>query len=134
MPNPEFLGVSHFGLSVSDIDKSAKWYEQVLGLQPINKMELPNRTVVFLVHSSTGLVVGLAQHSENIKGNFDEMRIGLDHLALAVGSKDDLDVWESYFTSLNVTHSPVAHIDMGSVLTFRDPDNIQLELFWRNPG
>lgn len=134
MSDLKFNGIAHFGLSVSDIAASTKWYEQVLGLQPINKMDLPERNIAFLVHSSTGLVVALAQHNQGVNGDFDEMRTGLDHLAFGVDSKEDLDTWESHFSSLNVVHSPISHMEIGSVLVFRDPDNIQLELFWTKPN
>jgi catechol 2,3-dioxygenase-like lactoylglutathione lyase family enzyme len=30
---PEFKGVSHIELTVRDADRSATWYEQVLGMQ-----------------------------------------------------------------------------------------------------
>lgn len=134
MPNLKFNDIVHLGLSVSNLDASIKWYEQVLALQLVNKMDLADRSVAFVVNSSTGLVIALAQHSQGIKGDFNEMRTGLDHIAFGVESKDDLDAWESHFSSLRVVHSPVSHMEIGSVLVFRDPDNIQLEMFWRNPS
>ena len=32
---------------------------------------------------------------------------------------------------LGVTHSPITDREYGSVLTFKDPDGIQLEMFYR---
>jgi catechol 2,3-dioxygenase-like lactoylglutathione lyase family enzyme len=65
-------------------------------------------------------------------GSFDELRVGLDHLAFAVTDRDELDAWSQRLTLAGVTHSPVAaanSIPGAAVLVLRDPDNIQLELF-----
>ncbi len=64
---------------------------------------------------------------------FDEARVGLDHLAFAVTSRAELDDWARRFTESGVAFSPVASansIPGAAVLVFRDPDNIQLELFF----
>lgn len=52
MPSPVFTGISHLDLSVSDVDTSADWYEQVLGLRRVHRAELPSRTMVVLVAGS----------------------------------------------------------------------------------
>ena len=47
---------------------------------------------------------------------------------------DDLDAWASRLDHLGIEHSGVkqpAHTD-NTMLTFRDPDNIQPEFFWRS--
>jgi glyoxylase I family protein len=48
---------------------------------------------------------------------------------LSVPSRADLETWQAHLQQLGVTHSPIADRPYGSVLVFRDPDNIQLELF-----
>ena len=42
----------------------------------------------------------------------------------------DLDEWKLWFEKLDVVHSTAVR-ECGSVLCFRDPDRIQLELFYR---
>jgi catechol-2,3-dioxygenase len=64
---------------------------------------------------------------------FDERRSGLDHVGFAVERRDDLDAWQARFASLDVVHSPVADTEVGSALVFRDPDHIQLEMWWSRP-
>jgi catechol-2,3-dioxygenase len=125
-----FVGISHLDLSVSDVDASASWYERVLGLRRLRRVELATRTMIVLFHDATGLVIGLNQHQGCPEEPFDERRAGLDHVGLAVESREHLDLWETRLADLDVEHSPVADTPVGSALVFRDPDNIQLELWW----
>jgi catechol 2,3-dioxygenase-like lactoylglutathione lyase family enzyme len=126
-------GVHHLGLTVRDVDASAAWYQRVLGFEIAGRFEAPDgaRRKVFLRHAGFGVRVGLTQHRDGAQESFDETRIGLDHLALVVGSRDELDVWEAQLADAGVTASPIAPantIPGAFVLVFRDPDNIQLEL------
>jgi glyoxylase I family protein len=76
--------------------------------------------------------LGLVEHGASSKRPFDETEAGLDHLAFEVPTRDDLEWWASRLLELGVTCSPIApsnSIPGAAVLVFRDPDNIQLELF-----
>ena len=128
----EFTTVSHIDLSVSDVEKSAAWYCDVLGLRRAKRADLDNRIMIVLVHDATGLVIGLNQHNEPTADLFDEHRPGLDHLGFGVAERADLDEWQARFAELGVEHSPVQDSPSGSgtALVFRDPDNIQLEFWW----
>lgn len=126
----DFTGISHLDLSVSDVDASAQWYVDVLGLQQLKRAELDNRTMVVLIHPATGLIIGLNQHSTVPVTTFDERNVGLDHVGFEVAQRADLDELEQRLTTLGVTHSPVTDTPVGTALVFRDPDNIQLEFWW----
>ena len=128
----DFTTVSHIDLSVSDVEKSAAWYCDVLGLRRAKRADLDNRIMIVLVHDATGLVIGLNQHNEPTADLFDEHRPGLDHLGFGVAERADLDEWQARFAELGVEHSPVQDSPSGSgtALVFRDPDNIQLEFWW----
>jgi glyoxylase I family protein len=134
MEEPGFRGIGHLDLSVSDVEASAAWYGQVLGLRRLRRLDLPERTMIVLRHDASGLVVGLNQHQGFPGEPFDERRAGLDHVGFAVGRRQDLDVWQARLAALGVEHSPVADTEVGSALVFRDPDHIQLELWWSKPS
>ncbi len=134
MEEAGFAGIGHLDLSVSDVEASAAWYEQVLGLRRVRRVDFPERTMIVLRHDASGLVVGLNQHRGFPGEPFDERRAGLDHVGFAVGQRQDLDVWQRRLAALGVEHSPVADTDVGSALVFRDPDHIQLELWWSKPA
>ncbi len=130
MEDAGFFGIGHVDLSVSDVEVSATWYEHVLGLRRLRRTDFPERTMIVLRHDASGLVVGLNQHRGFHGGPFDERRAGLDHVGFAVGRRQDLYVWQERLAALDVEHSPVADTEVGSALVFRDPDHIQLELWW----
>ena len=134
MEQAEFIGIGHLDLSVSDVGASATWYEEVLGLRRLRRVDFPERTMIVLYHDASGLVIGLNQHQGYPGEPFDERRAGLDHVGFAVGRRQDLDVWQRRLAALGVEHSPVADTEVGSALVFRDPDHIQLELWWSKPA
>ncbi len=133
MKETAFSGIGHLDLSVSDVEASAKWYEQVLGLRRLRRVDFPRRTMIVLRHEKSGLVVGLNQHQGFPGEPFDEQRAGLDHVGFAVDQRGDLDAWQERLVKLGVEHSPVADTEVGSALVFRDPDHIQLEFWWSKP-
>jgi catechol 2,3-dioxygenase-like lactoylglutathione lyase family enzyme len=55
------------------------------------------------------------------------------HVAFEVPDREELDAWASRLAAAAVVHSPIApanSIPGAAVLVFRDPNNIQLELFF----
>lgn len=133
MAETAFAGISHVDLSVSDAEASAAWYERVLGLRRLRRTDFPGRTMIVLLHRPARLIIGLNQHAGFPGEPFDERRAGLDHIGFAVETREDLDSWQARLAELGVKHSPVADVDSGAALVFRDPDNIQLEFWWTRP-
>lgn len=132
MGQSEFVGIGHLDLSVSNVERSAAWYEQVLGLKRRRRVDFTDRTMIGLLHSS-GLIIGLNQHASSSEERFSELRLGLDHVGFLLERREDLDQWQRRLASLAVEHSPVAEVEAGAALVFRDPDNIQLEFWWSRP-
>jgi glyoxylase I family protein len=87
---------------------------------------------VFLGHDGFDVRLGLTEHRDAAPDTFEETRVGLDHLAFRVRDHGELDGWQRRLTEADVAHSPIApanSVPGAIVLVFRDPDNIQLELF-----
>ena len=124
-----FIGVSHIALTVRDLTVSEPWYQEVLGLRRVEEVHLPGHHLVVLVDQATDIAINLHVHDGNRNEAFDERRTGLDHLSLLVEDRRSLDEWAAHLDALGVTRSPIVDEDYGSVLVFRDPDGIQLELF-----
>jgi glyoxylase I family protein len=129
---PALGGPSHIDLTVTDADASAAWWERVMGFVRVGSSEQATFRVRSLVHAS-GFSVNLATHDTTIAEPFDETRVGLDHFAFAVADRPTLDAWVAHFDALGVTHSGVIEAHFGDTVVFRDPDNLQLELFAFNP-
>jgi glyoxylase I family protein len=126
---PEITGVNHIALTVNELDISVPWYTEVFGLAEVMRVDEGVHKYVVLIHPGSQLVVGLHAHDANEGEAFKETRTGLDHIGFQVESRAALDAWEARFAELGVEHSPITDAPYGGVLVFRDPDNIQLELF-----
>jgi glyoxylase I family protein len=135
---PIISGLHHLSLTVSDLDASVPWYQATLGFVVLGEDDHAGGRTVVLIQHPTELTLLLQQHKAHEGSNFSEHRPGLDHLAFRVSSKDELERWRAYFESLAVEFQSIIEEEYGSVLIFRDPDRIQLELFVdpgaRDPG
>jgi catechol 2,3-dioxygenase-like lactoylglutathione lyase family enzyme len=137
---PKRTGIDHFSPTVSDVEASAAWYARVLGLERIPGVVPHHGTgsegyAILLKDPNTGELIGLHQHEGSEAGRFDETRSGLDHLAWGVPSRADLVLWVEWLDQLEIDHSGITDkrgTRSYSVVVFRDPDNIQLELISRD--
>jgi catechol-2,3-dioxygenase len=91
---------------------------------------------ICLLEPESELVLCLVGHMDNPGEPFDEVHTGLDHLEFIVDSRDELNEWATRLDELGIAHSGVKAppYTQNAMLTFRDPDQIQLEFFWRSPS
>jgi glyoxylase I family protein len=125
---PELKGFSHIDLTVSDRERAAAWWQDVMGFTAVSRWRGDSFDAITLMHPS-GLVVSVMTHDVPASGAFDERRIGLDHIAFQVADRDELQRSAAHLEAKGVTQSGIADMSYGPVLVFREPDNIQLELF-----
>jgi glyoxylase I family protein len=128
---PDFIGVHHVNFSVTDLDRSAAWYIRVLGLQRgwvMDDIDGRGRKIVLLHHGSPLRIV-LSLHAANSGETADEHRTGLDHVAFGVRDRPALGEWLHHLEELGVVHSEIKEGATGWLITLRDPDNIQLEVY-----
>jgi glyoxylase I family protein len=77
-------------------------------------------------------MIGLHHHDANPGQAFHESQTGLDHISFGVADRPSLEAWASWLDELGVENSGVIDTDNPapySVVVFRDPDNLQLEIF-----
>lgn len=125
---PRTIGIFYIGLSVTDVKRSAQWYERLLDANVIREGFGPE---FLLMEPVSGLEIGLMQHSENDGRPFSEFQTGLDHLEFHVETEGDLIQWKEKLDALGIEHSGIKDRPGAKMITFRDPDNIQLEFYWR---
>ncbi len=123
-----FSGVGHVSLSVTDLDRSERFYTEVFDL--IRMADFGVARV--LLHRQTGFMFAIAAHEGARGGPFSELNTGLDHLGFVAEDRDELVEWEQKLASLGVVHTPIRDMEFGSHLNFRDPDNIALEITTQN--
>jgi glyoxylase I family protein len=127
----KFSGIHHVVLNVRDLDTSVRWYSDVLDFSLLFPWDTDSFERRILRHPS-GVVIGLTKHKHaDANEAFSERRTGLDHLAFAVETQAELEAWIARLTDAGVTHSgiKVTPTTGFTLIAFRDPDNIQLEMY-----
>jgi catechol 2,3-dioxygenase-like lactoylglutathione lyase family enzyme len=120
--------VHHIRLTVTDVARSRDFYTRLLNFDQVGEF---GQSLLF---SNGSLILGLGPSPDPARAandRFDENRVGLDHLSLAVRSREDLDLALQALDAEGISHGDIT--DLGEaigicILPFRDPDNIQLEL------
>ena len=125
---PEFTGLAHLALTVTDIERSFAFYESLLGVQSLFEGDDGTSRWRVTIHSSA-FILSLRNHDDTGDDVFNETRVGMDHVALQVANRAVMEEWKQRLEELNVDHSEIKDEFYGSVITFRDPDNIQWEFF-----
>lgn len=129
MDNIKTGAVHHMTLTVTDVARSTDFYTRFMGFQKV--VEFGER--VALTNGGVLLVVGPAPDPSKAIADdrFDENRVGLDHVSLAVADKAALEAAAEFLDEHGVDHGEIKDLGEGFaifVMAVRDPDNIQLEL------
>jgi glyoxylase I family protein len=130
--------IHHLRLTVCDVRRSREFYTGLLGFQVIVESPPPGDPaeqeafrVLFggVVMLRGNLIMGLRPMAPE-GDRFSPDRVGLDHLSFGVPSRDDLEAAVKLFDERGVTHGSITRLsEFGiDVLSFDDPDGIQLEL------
>jgi catechol 2,3-dioxygenase-like lactoylglutathione lyase family enzyme len=130
--------IHHLRLTVCDVLRSREFYTSLLGFQvavesppPGDPAEEEVFRVLFggVVMIRGNLVVGLRPMAP-AGDQFNPDRVGLDHLSFAVPSREDLEQAIALFDEHGVAHGVITRLPSFGidVLSFKDPDGIQLEL------
>jgi glyoxylase I family protein len=123
-------GFHHVTLNVTDLPRAREFYEGVLGFEVVQ--DFPGRKLSLRVGESRARLALCPPPGAPDRDRFSEYRIGLDHVAFGA-SRADLDRLAAALSAAGVT-SDLHYDPVGpAVLSFRDPDNIQLEFFESRP-
>ena len=131
-------GVHHLRLTVTDLERSRKFYTGLLGFEVAVESppaDDPSAGEVFkilfggIVMIRGNLLMGLRPMA-SAGDHFDPDRVGLDHLSFGVASRGDLEQAVALFEENGVPHGEITTLaGFGiDVLPFEDPDGVQLEL------
>ncbi len=127
---PDFPSISHAAITVSDLDRSTRWYTALIGSDPVLDEDEAKGAYHHTVWAlAGGQLFGLHAHVAPGDGSFDGSNVGLDHLAFTCGTRGELEQWQSRLDELGIAHSGIDDQHYGSGLSFRDPDGVALEFF-----
>jgi catechol 2,3-dioxygenase-like lactoylglutathione lyase family enzyme len=121
----EILGLHHVKVPVTDLVRSRAWYERVFDLQPI--MEFPDedgvvRGVVY--QPKNAFALALRENPAVARGI-----AGFDPFAILLQGEPDVRAWADRLDALDIEHSEVAEATIGWLLSFHDPDGLELRFY-----
>jgi catechol 2,3-dioxygenase-like lactoylglutathione lyase family enzyme len=130
--------IHHLRLTVTDVHRSREFYTGLLGFQvavesppPDDPAAAETFSVLFggVVMARGNLIMGLRPMAP-AADRFDPDRVGLDHLSFGVPGREDLEQAVRLFDEHGVTHGEITRLSSFGidVLSFEDPDGMQLEL------
>ncbi len=127
--------VYHIQISVSDSTKSFSFYKDLLGYLDY-KISCEDETTLGMANGTCD--VWVIQTDENYKENkYHRKNVGLNHIALGVYSKDDVDKFvEEFLKPRNINplyNSPKEFKEYQEgyyAVYFEDPDRIKLEVVY----
>ncbi len=138
MPLVSSSGFAHVRLTVTDIEQSKAFYDQVFGwpiaVDASDRVDEPgvkDSAEAFyggtVYQTPQGTLFGLRPVGRT---GFDSQHTGLDHVSFTVTSRAQLDEAAVALTQAGIEHGEVIDLtDAGiAILSFQDPDDINIEL------
>jgi catechol 2,3-dioxygenase-like lactoylglutathione lyase family enzyme len=130
--------IHHLRLTVTDVARSRQFYTSLLGFEVAVESPPPGDPAAAEVFKILfggcvmirgNLLMGLRPMAPE-SDRFDPDRVGLDHLSFSVASRADLEQAIQLFDEHGVTHGEITTLPSFGidVLSFEDPDGMQLEL------
>jgi len=125
---PKYLG--HVNIYVRNVERSHKWYEDVLGLHTYDYM--PGRAAFMSADQEQSHEVALIQVGEDALLQ-QKKQVGLNHMAWMMHSLDDLKESYQRLKELNVPIDHVSDHGLSIGIYFRDPDGNGVEVSYELP-
>lgn len=120
-----FGPINHISLSVTDVQRSAQWYAQALGLVCVGEELAEDGSGHVLLASPTGgWILSLTSAASP----------GVEHVAVTCNDRDALVGWRDLLTDRAAAPGTITDAPYGSGFVVRDPDGLELELFAPAPA
>jgi glyoxylase I family protein len=121
----EIKGVAHFSIPVSDVDKSVKFYTDIVGCKFLSS--LPDKSITFL--DAAGVCVLLIRRPAPIHKGPPEMSDGVHHAFIVAADQYEaaLDHLRANNIEIFFTEDRPKGTIAGPRAYFRDPDGTPLE-------
>jgi catechol 2,3-dioxygenase-like lactoylglutathione lyase family enzyme len=129
---PEIGGIHHLKLPVTDLERSTRWYCEVLGGRRLTELDhrRPDGTLFAVIldvpNLGTKLQLRLDPAIADALGEYD-------FISLAIEDRVAVDRWIEHLDDLGVRHSPPIVALQGWLLVVPDPDGLRLRLYATEP-
>ena len=124
---PPLLGIRHVALNVRDVQKSLKFYSNILDM----KLEwMPDPENVYLTSGQDNLA--LHKLPEGTAPGTNQL---VHHIGILVKSPEDVDRWAERLRShgVSLAQEPKTHRDGARSFYFHDPDGLLIQLIYHPP-
>ena len=120
-------GIHHVKFPVSDLPTSLAWYERVFGFRV--EFEFPDAEGV--VRGVAGTLPGLGDAGLALRENAEAARgfAGFDPVSFGIADREAAEAWVARLDALGVAHSPVIDASVGWIVSFHDPDGLEIRLY-----
>ncbi len=115
----DLAGIHHISLPVSNVARSADWYETAFGLAKVDEVREANLHEITMVHPETGTTVVLRLDPPRAAA-----LAGFDVLTFAVGTLDDLHAIQVHLDAHAIAHGAPRASGAGVHVNVPDPDGI----------
>lgn len=125
--NPKTEGLHHLALRSTDFEKTKNFYRDILGFQ----LALDSPDIIAFKAGS--LILAFKKAKVRTGEYFTPFNIGLDHLALACESEEELQRFAKELHEAGVENTGVKLDEtlQKNYVAFKDPDRIQWEFYMK---
>ena len=120
--------IDHIEMFVSDRKKTAKWYEDLFGLEPIKELEMWSKIgPLFVGNRDRSVTLAMMDGKKENDGSINRIafRTTGEKFIDFLNRVDDLNL---FFSKEKVTKEQVVDHDLSYSIYFDDPDGNKLEL------
>ena len=120
--------IHHFAVEVSDAERSAEFYCDLLGFTRGARFDFPERGRVIIFVSLQGVAVELLQSADHEAHVNQPKMLGFKHLCLQTNDVD-AEVARLKAAGVKITTEPFDTQINSRIAFFEDPDGLMLELW-----
>jgi catechol-2,3-dioxygenase len=124
------LRLGHLVLRVRDLDRTERFYAEILGLHVTGKV--PGRMIFFSASGDSSHELAATAVGPNAPGP-EDTRVGLYHFAWQMGSVQDLEQMHRRLKSSGVQIVGIGDHGNSFGIYFLDPDGNEIEIFYELP-
>lgn len=121
------IGFSHIQLVVGDLETSAQWFIDVLGVERFASGTTTSGSYAALRHADARFVIGM-QTAEPGDLTSPPSAAAIDHLAFAVADRSAIDAWRTQLARKGIAVSDVYEEAASYNARTTSPDGLVIEL------